>query len=69
MAWTQADIDALERSIAEGLGAGSMTFSDQSVTFASLADRLALLATMRAAVNDAAGVSKKTRYAAFSKGV
>jgi hypothetical protein len=69
MAWTQADVDALERSIADGLGAGSMAFSDQSVTFASLADRLALLATMRAAVNAAAGIFTKTRLAAFSKGV
>ncbi len=68
MAWTQADVDALERSIADGLGAGSMTFSDQSVTFASIDQRLALLRAMKAAVAIAAGTST-TRYAATSKGV
>ena len=68
MAWTQADVEALEQSIASGLGAGQMTFSDQSVTFGSIADRLALLSTMRRAVMAAAGTSS-TRYAATSKGV
>ncbi len=68
MAWTQADVDALERSIAEGLGAGSMTFSDQSVTFASIDQRLALLRAMKTSVAIAAGTTT-TRYAATSKGV
>ncbi len=68
MAWTQADVDALERSIAEGLGAGSMTFSDQSVTFGSIDQRLALLRAMKAAVAAAAGTTT-TRYASISKGV
>jgi len=68
MAWTQTDVEALERSIAAGRGAGQMTFSDQSVTFGSISDRLALLSTMRHAVMTAAGTSS-TRYAAFSKGV
>ena len=65
MAWTTADIEALERSIAEGLGVGTMTFADQSVTFESLEDRLKLLASMK---RGAAGTSS-TRYAATSKGV
>jgi len=68
MAWTQADIDALERAIADGRGARSITFADQSVTFNSIAEMLALLATMKQAVTAAAGGSS-TRYAAFSKGV
>ena len=67
MAWTQADVDALERSIAKGLGAGAMTFADQSVTFASLEDRLELLATMRRTV--AGTTTSPTRYAATDKGV
>jgi hypothetical protein len=68
MAWTQADIDALERAIADGRGARAITFADQSVTFNSIAEMLALLATMKQAVAAAAGGSS-TRYAAFSKGV
>ena len=68
MAWTQADIDALERAIAAGQGARSITFSDQSITFNSIAEMLQLLATMRQALATAAGTSS-TRYAAFSKGV
>jgi hypothetical protein len=68
MAWTQTDVDALERSIAAGLGAGSMTFADESVTFASLEDRLMLLRTMKAAVTTAAG-GTTTRYASIGKGV
>lgn len=68
MAWTSSDVEALERSIAEGLGAGSMTFGDQSITFASIDDRLKLLSVMRRAVTSAAG-AQSTRYAATSKGV
>ena len=68
MAWTQTDIDALERAIAVGRGARSMTFADQSITFNSLAEMLELLATMKQAVAVAAG-TPSTRYAAFSKGV
>jgi len=68
MAWTQTDIDALERAIADGRGARTITFSDQSTTFGSIAEMLQLLATMKTAVATAAGMST-TRYAAFSKGV
>ena len=68
MAWTQTDIDALERAIADGRGARTITFSDQSITFGSIPEMLQLLATMKSAVATAAGTSS-TRYAAFSKGV
>lgn len=67
MAWTSTDVAALERAIADGRGARSMTFSDQSVTFNSIDDMLKLLAVMRQGVNAAAGRSS-TRYAATSKG-
>ena len=68
MAWTQTDIDALERAIADGRGARTISFSDQSITFGSIPEMLQLLATMKGAVAAAAGTST-TRYAAFSKGV
>jgi hypothetical protein len=69
MAWTQADVEALERAIADGRGARSMTFSDgQSVTLSSPAEMLGLLSSMKGAIAAAAGTST-TRYAAFSKGV
>jgi hypothetical protein len=67
MAWTQADVEALERAIADGRGARSIQFSDESITFSSPAEMLALLAAMKNAVATAAGGSS-TRYAAFSKG-
>ena len=65
MAWTQADIDALELAIVERKGARSMAFSDQVVVFESTKEMLELLAVMKRAV---AGVSR-TRYAQTSKGV
>lgn len=69
MAWTSADVEALERSIAQGLGAGTISFPDGGmVQFSSLEDRLALLRTMRTAVTNAAG-STTTRFASISKGV
>jgi hypothetical protein len=68
MAWTQTDVEALERAIAEGRGARSISFSDQTIVFGSVDEMLRLLATMKAAVAAAAGTSS-TRYAAFSKGL
>ena len=68
MAWTQADVDALERAIADGKGARSMSFSDQSIVFNSIAEMLDLLRAMKAAVAAAAGTTT-TRYAATSKGL
>jgi hypothetical protein len=69
MAWTQTDIDALKSAIADGRGARSITFGDQSVTFNSIDDMLKLLAVMTADVTATAGTSTRTRYAATSKGV
>ena len=65
--WTQADIDALRASIASGGGAVTLQFADRSVTFASLKDRLLLLAEMERAVNPAG--APNFRLAAHSKGV
>lgn len=69
MAWTQSDADALERAIADGRGARTISFSDQTVTFNSLDEMLKLLAVMRAAVAAAAGRGSRTRFAVVSKGV
>lgn len=69
MAWTQTDLDALEAAIAAGKGARSIAFSDQVVTFNSIADMLALRAAMKAEIDAAAGRSKRYRVAATSKGV
>jgi hypothetical protein len=69
MAWTQADVDALKTAIAEGRGARSISFDDQTVIFNSIDDMLKLLAVMTADVTTTAGTSTRTRYAATSKGV
>lgn len=67
MAFTQADVDALKRAIADGRGARSVTFGDQSVTFSSIAEMKELLALMQTEVN---GSTQRTyRLAATSKGV
>ena len=67
MAWTQTDIDTLKAAIAAGRGARSITFADQSVTFNSIAEMLALVATMQQEVN--ADTRRNYRVAATSKGV
>ena len=67
MAWTSTDVDNLRQAIADGRGARSITFSDQSVTFNSIDDMLMLLAEMQQSVNASAGKSR-SRVAATSKG-
>ena len=67
VAFTQTDILKLERAIADGRGARTITFFDQSVTFNSIADMLALLAVMRLEVN--ASTRQGYRLAATRKGV
>jgi hypothetical protein len=67
MAWTQADIDALKRAIADGRGARSITFGEQTITFNSPSEMLELLAVMAREVNNA--TRQGYRVAATSKGV
>lgn len=69
MAWTSTDVSNLERAIADGRGARSITFENQTVTFNSITEMLQLLAVMRAEVASTAGTSQRTRFASFSKGV
>ena len=68
MAFTQADVDALDRAIADGRGAIEITFADQTVRFRSVDEMKDLRAMMAGEVAAAAGVSR-TRFAATSKGV
>lgn len=69
MAWSQTDVDNLKQAIADGRGARSITFENQTIVFNSLTEMLNLLSVMQAEVNAAAGTSQRTRYAATSKGV
>ncbi len=68
MAFTQADLDLLDRAIADGRGARTMTFGDQSVTFFDPEQMKTLRSLMAGEVAAAAGTSR-TRFAATSKGV
>jgi hypothetical protein len=68
VAYTQADIDALDAEIATVRLVKSTTFADQSTTFRDLDELLKLRALMQQAVVVAASGST-TRYAATRKGV
>jgi hypothetical protein len=69
MPFTQADADALRAAIADGRGARSITFADQTVVFNSIDDMLKLLSVMQADANAASGTQTRTRLATTSKGV
>ncbi len=51
MAFTSSDLTALDRAIADGRGARSITFNDQTVSFSSISEMLALRATMIREIN------------------
>lgn len=68
MAYTQADIDALDAEIAAIRAVKSTTYNDQSTTFRDLDEVLKLRALMVQQIAAATGTSK-TRYAATSKGI
>lgn len=53
MAFTQADLDKLDRAIADGRGARQVTFADQSVIFHSVADMLKLRSLMKRQIDSA----------------
>lgn len=69
MPFTQDDADKLRRAIADGRGARSMSFSDQTVVFNSIDDMLKLLAVMEREIGIAAGTRRAYRVATTSKGV
>lgn len=67
MAWTQADIDALEAALKTGVL--TVHYADRSVTYRSLAEMLQLRATMKDTVLGAAGTAKaRPSFAKTSKG-
>lgn len=66
MAFTQADLDALDASIAKGGGVEEIQFSDRRVRFYTLDDRLKLRALMTSELNPS--TAPASRFAAFSKG-
>lgn len=67
MAFTQADLDALDKAIADGRGARAITFNDgQSVQFNSIAEMLSLRATMKREIDSTS--SPAYRLAVTSKG-
>jgi hypothetical protein len=69
MPWTQTDADNLRRAIADGRGARSMSFGDQTVVFNSLKEMIELLAIMETDAATTAGTRRAYRVAVTSKGV
>lgn len=68
MAFSQADLDALDAAIASGRGVRSMTFSDQSVTFNSIEDMLRLRSVMQQEIDAAGTTPRNYRFAVTDKG-
>lgn len=68
MPFTATDAENLRRAIADGRGARSMSFGDQTVVFNSLKEMIELLAIMDADAANAAGTRKSFRIATTSKG-
>jgi hypothetical protein len=68
MAYTQADIDALDLEIAKVRTVKASAHGDQSATFRDLDEMLKLRALMAQAVAASSG-GTRTRLAATSKGI
>lgn len=64
MAWTQADIDALDVAIKQGVQ--TVSYADRTVTYRSLDDMLRLRQVMTNSAAGSAGVS--STLAKFDKG-
>lgn len=69
MDYTQADVDAFRAAMLASGGALTISFGDQTITFASLEARRAYLAEMERRVSTLAGTRQTYRVAATSKGV
>lgn len=65
MAWTQADIEVIERAIASGTL--SVKFADEEVVYRSISDLLKARDAMRSALEGSTGKIRCT-YATYSKG-
>ena len=68
MAYTQADVDALRAEIVATGTATVLRSGDQETRFATIDEKLKLLAVMVANVATSSGRTR-TRYASTSKGV
>lgn len=64
MAFTQADLDKLDRAIADGRGARQISFADQTIVFHSVSDMLKLRSLIKRQVDTAL----THRLAVVSKG-
>ena len=64
MAFTQADIDKLDRAIAAGRGVQTISFADQTTTFRTVAEMKELRQWMTREVN----ATRTYRLAVTSKG-
>lgn len=69
MAYTQTELDALDRAIAQG--ALSVEYGDKKVTYRSLDDMLRTRQLMRdeLGLNGATPANNGRRYGSFSKGL
>lgn len=65
MAWTQADVDAIEAAIASGTL--SISNGDKTITYRSVTEMLKARDSMKAALNGSASRTMTT-LAQFSKG-
>jgi hypothetical protein len=68
VAWTVADLDKIDRAIAEGGIMKSIAFADQTYTFRDVDEMLTLRAWIAQSLAAATGIST-TRLSAHSKGV
>ena len=66
MAWTESDIEVIERAIASGTL--SVQYADRSVTYRSVTDLLKARNAMRAVINGSSAGTTSCTYASFSKG-
>jgi len=65
VAWTQSDLDAIERALAQGTK--RVEYQDKEVEYHSLTELMKLRATIRAELGVNSGKSQNV-LAAFSKG-
>lgn len=69
MAYTQADLDALDAEIAIVRTVKAQTTGDQSTTFRDLDELLKLRSLMAQSVATSVGGAPRTRFATVNKGV
>lgn len=68
MAWAQSDVDTLKQNISESGDQKSVSFGDRTVTFASLDEKLRLLAVMQGEVDAATSTPRPKQRLAYQAG-